>query len=32
MLDLIATFCFAIFFGLGIAYTHGCDYLKGTRP
>lgn len=31
MLDLIAIFSFPIFFGLGIAYTVGCDRLKGPK-
>jgi hypothetical protein len=31
MLDFISIVSFAILFYLGIAYTHGCDLLKGTR-
>lgn len=31
MLDIIAILSFPFFFGLGIAYTLGCDRLKGTR-
>ena len=32
MLDLLALASIAFCFGLGIAYTHGCDRLKGNRP
>ncbi len=32
MLDLVALICIAVAFGLGIAYTRGCDRLmKGDR-
>lgn len=31
MLDIIALLAFPIFFGLGIAYTLGCDHLRGDR-
>lgn len=32
MLDIVAFIAFIAFFGLSLAYTHGCDRLKGTRP
>lgn len=32
MLDVIAIVALAILFGLAVAYTHGCDRLKGARP
>ena len=31
MLDLVASLSFPVFFGLGIAYTLGCDRLKGPQ-
>ena len=32
MLDVLAIASLLVLFGLGVAYTHGCDRLKGTRP
>lgn len=32
MLDVVAVAALAIFFGLAVLYTHGCDRLKGGRP
>lgn len=31
MLDFVAALSFFLFFGLGIAYTLGCDRLKEVR-
>ena len=30
--DLLALLVLAVLFVAGIAYTHGCDRLKGPRP
>lgn len=32
MLDVVAIVAIALLFGLSVAYTHGCDRLKGVRP
>ncbi len=32
MLDVVAVVALALLFGLAVAYTHGCDRLKGVRP
>lgn len=31
MLDIVAFIAFLVCFGLSVAYTHGCDRLKGTH-
>ena len=31
MLDIVAFLAFLSCFGLSVAYTRGCDRLKGTR-
>lgn len=31
MLDVVAIVALAILFGMAVAYTHGCDRLKGVR-
>ena len=32
MLDAVAVVALAVLFGLAVAYTHGCERLKGVRP
>ncbi|SDE93462.1 hypothetical protein SAMN05444167_0852 [Terriglobus roseus] len=32
MLDLIAIVSLTFVFSLAVAYVHGCNRLKGTRP
>jgi hypothetical protein len=31
MLDVVAIAALALFFGLAVLYTHGCDRLRGVR-
>ena len=32
MLDFVAVVSIPLLFFLAVAYTHGCDRLKGARP